>query len=53
MIEPAEIDLGPMILVGLAAQTTQADLNATSARLWQLTGELELDKRIKNAKNRV
>jgi len=50
MIEPTEIDLGPLTLVGLTAQTTQEGLSATSARVWQRVGELELDGRIRHLK---
>ena len=50
MNEPTELDPSPLILVGPSAQTTQENLGATSTRVWQRLGELELDKRIQRAK---
>lgn len=47
---PTEIELPQMILVGLEAETTQAELNATSAALWKRAGESDLDKRIRHLK---
>lgn len=45
MIEPTEVELDEILLVGLSTETTQAELTNTTPAIWQRAGELQLDKK--------
>jgi predicted transcriptional regulator YdeE len=49
-MEPSEIELPEMLLVGLEIETTQADLANTSSEAWAKAGELDLEMKIQNQK---
>jgi predicted transcriptional regulator YdeE len=51
MIEPTEVELGEILLVGLSTETTQAELTNTTPAIWQRAGELQLDKKIQHVKD--